>query len=174
MVRIDVFQLLEFGSFAPCCRKAYDVCFPTGQHIGNRIAYVDSILMSYVAIVKYVSNGFGFPVLVRRTSFNEVKILFHIPVIKGYFSRFSPFPCNQSDNMQNYTGDSFRDLTRIAQINELMWSELFLMNKEPLLQMMKLFRADFDKLTNYIENDDKQAIMEMMRVSTARRKLFNK
>ncbi len=82
--------------------------------------------------------------------------------------------CNQSDNMQNYTGDSFRDLTRIAQINEYMWSELFLMNKEPLLQMMKLFRDDFDKLTKYIESDDKQAIMEMMRVSTERRKLFNK
>ncbi len=82
--------------------------------------------------------------------------------------------CNQSENMQNYTGDSFRDLTRIAQINEYMWSELFLMNKEPLLDMMKLFRKDFDKLTKYIENDDKQAIMEMMRVSTERRKLFNK
>lgn len=82
--------------------------------------------------------------------------------------------CNHSDNMQNYTGDSFRDLTRIAQINEYMWSELFLMNKEPLLKMMKLFRDDFDKLTKYIENNDKQAIMEMMRVSTERRKLFNK
>lgn len=82
--------------------------------------------------------------------------------------------CNQSENMQNYTGDSFRDLTRIAQINENMWSELFLMNKEPLLQMMKLFRDDFDKLTRYIENDDKEAIMEMMRISTNRRKLFNK
>lgn len=82
--------------------------------------------------------------------------------------------CNQSENMQNYTGDSFRDLTRIAQINENMWSELFLMNKEPLLQKMKLFRDDFDKLTRYIENDDKEAIMEMMRISTNRRKLFNK
>ena len=82
--------------------------------------------------------------------------------------------CNQSDNMQHYTGDSFRDLTRIAQINEYMWSELFLMNKEPLLQMMRIFRDDFDKLTGYIEADDKQAIMDMMRISTERRKLFNK
>lgn len=82
--------------------------------------------------------------------------------------------CNQSDNMQDYTGDSFRDLTRIAQINEYMWSELFLMNKEPLLQMMRIFRDDFDKLTGYIEADDKQAIMDMMRISTERRKLFNK
>lgn len=82
--------------------------------------------------------------------------------------------CNQSENLQYYTGDSFRDLTRIANINEYMWSELFLLNKEPLLDMMQLFRDDFDKLMDYIKNDNKEAIMEMMRVSTARRKLFNK
>ena len=82
--------------------------------------------------------------------------------------------CNKSDNLQFYTGDSFRDLTRIANINEYMWSELFLLNKEPLLDMMQLFRDDFDKLMEYIKNDDKDAIMEMMRVSTERRKLFNK
>ncbi len=81
---------------------------------------------------------------------------------------------NNSDNLQNYTGDSFRDLTRIAVINENMWSELFLMNKEPLLSMMKTFKNDFDKLMSYIENDDKESIKEMMKISTERRKLFNK
>ena len=34
---------------------------------------------------------------------------------------------NTSDNthLKEYTGDSFRDLTRIAKINETLWSELF-------------------------------------------------
>ncbi len=81
---------------------------------------------------------------------------------------------NNSENLQNYTGDSFRDLTRIAVINENMWSELFLMNKEPLLSMMNVFRNDFDKLMGYIKNDDKESIKEMMKISTERRKLFNK
>ena len=37
--------------------------------------------------------------------------------------------CKDSKHLVEYTGDSFRDLTRIAKINEQMWSELFLMNK---------------------------------------------
>ena len=37
--------------------------------------------------------------------------------------------CNDDEDLQNYTGDSFRDLTRIARINEKMWSELFLLNR---------------------------------------------
>ena len=82
--------------------------------------------------------------------------------------------CNRDENLAYYTGDSFRDLTRIANINENMWSELFLLNKEKLIEMMKIFRNDFDKLMGYIENNDEQNIKEMMRVSTKRRKLFNK
>ena len=41
-------------------------------------------------------------------------------------------------NLKDYTGDSFRDLTRIANINEDLWSELFLMNKDELLKSMNL------------------------------------
>ena len=39
---------------------------------------------------------------------------------------------NTSDNthLKDYTGDSFRDLTRIAKINESLWSELFFLNKK--------------------------------------------
>ena len=38
--------------------------------------------------------------------------------------------CNDKENMEKFTGDSFRDLTRIARINDLMWSELFISNKD--------------------------------------------
>ncbi len=82
--------------------------------------------------------------------------------------------CNESENLEKYTGDSFRDLTRIANINEYMWTELFLENKESLLKMMQLFSEDFVKLMEKIKNDDAEGIREMMRKSTERRKLFNK
>ena len=82
--------------------------------------------------------------------------------------------CNQAENLEDYTGDSFRDLTRIANINENMWSELFLLNKEQLLSMMDLFISDFDKLKNYIKTDNSNGIKDMMRLSTKRRKLFDK
>ena len=47
--------------------------------------------------------------------------------------------CKDSEHLVDYTGDSFRDLTRIAKINEDMWCELFLMNKKELLAQMDLF-----------------------------------
>ncbi len=81
--------------------------------------------------------------------------------------------CDAPD-LERYTGDSFRDLTRIANINDEMWSELFLANRETLLAEMDNYRASFDKLYDTIKNGDREGMREMMRLSTERRKKFNK
>lgn len=82
--------------------------------------------------------------------------------------------CKDSEHLVDYTGDSFRDLTRIAKINDEMWSELFLMNKTELLSQMDLFMDKFKSLRDSIENDDKEKMKEIMRLSTKRRSLFDK
>lgn len=81
---------------------------------------------------------------------------------------------NDDPNLVKYTGDSFRDLTRIANINDEMWSELFLSNKDALLSQMDVYRETFDKLYNYIKTNDREGMRDMMRLSTKRRRLFNK
>lgn len=73
-----------------------------------------------------------------------------------------------------YTGDSFRDLTRIARINDAMWSELFLENREVLLGEMDRFRDAFERLYAAVRDGDRDGMREMMRTSTARRALFDK
>lgn len=82
--------------------------------------------------------------------------------------------CKESGYLADYTGDSFRDLTRIAKINDEMWSELFLLNKDEIVEQMNLFEQHFDKLKECIQNDDREGIREMMRLSTKRRKVFDK
>lgn len=82
--------------------------------------------------------------------------------------------CNHMDRLEDYTGDSFRDLTRIARIDETLWSELFLLNKDALLHQVKLFTMEVSKLERMIMEGDKEGIKDMMRRSTARRKLFEK
>ena len=82
--------------------------------------------------------------------------------------------CKDSKHLVQYTGDSFRDLTRIAKINENMWSELFLLNKDELLSQMDLFLDKFNSLKTSIENNDINAMKEIMRVSTKRREYFDK
>lgn len=82
--------------------------------------------------------------------------------------------CNNTPELEYYTGDSFRDLTRIARINDEMWSELFLDNRDALLNEMRSFKTTFDELMEKIESGDREGIRAMMRLSTERRKRFNK
>ena len=82
--------------------------------------------------------------------------------------------CNNTPDLEYYTGDSFRDLTRIARINDEMWSELFLDNRDALLNEMRSFKTTFDELMEKIESGDREGIRAMMRLSTERRKRFNK
>ncbi len=91
-----------------------------------------------------------------------------------HFIAVSLMNCYEHERLERYTADSFRDLTRIANINETMWSELFLLNKKALLEQIDLFESKFSQLHEYLKNDDAEGIKEMMRISTQRRKLFDK
>lgn len=81
---------------------------------------------------------------------------------------------NQTPDMEKYTGDSFRDLTRIAKINDAMWSKLFMANRDFLLKEMDAFSKEFNKFRNYLADGNVDEMRNMMRLSTARRSLFDK
>lgn len=82
--------------------------------------------------------------------------------------------CSDNTHLASYTGDSFRDLTRIARINDAMWSELFLMNKDALLSQMDKFLLELHRMRYMLENGDAEGLREKMRLSTERRAVFDK
>ena len=82
--------------------------------------------------------------------------------------------CNSTENLEKYTGDSFRDLTRIAKINDKMWSELFLMNREALLAQMDAFAEEFQAFRTMLSEGDAEGMRKKMRLSTERCLSFDK
>ena len=82
--------------------------------------------------------------------------------------------CNDIEGLEKYTGDSFRDLTRIAKINDEMWSELFLANREALLEQMDQFAAQFALMRQQLAEGDREGMRDVMRRSTVRRKALEK
>ena len=136
--------------------------------IPNEFASEDAI-----ALVEDLGRILGFKNVVRLSNKEHDEMI-------GFLSQLthciavSLMTCKESKHLVEYTGDSFRDLTRIARINENMWSELFLLNKKELLSQMDLFLKQFTKLKETIENDDVEAMKNIMRVSTRNRSYFDK
>lgn len=83
---------------------------------------------------------------------------------------------NTHDNshLVEYTGDSFRDLTRIAKINETMWTELFMLNKDILLEEIDAFMASISNFREVLANEDTDEMKRLFIQSTQRRKKFDK
>lgn len=73
----------------------------------------------------------------------------------------------------NNTGDSFRDLTRIASINGKLWSELFISNKENLLKHINKFEEELDKFKHAIENSDYEALEKLFKSSKDKKDGYN-
>ena len=81
---------------------------------------------------------------------------------------------NDNPDLVNYTGDSFRDLTRIARINEHLWTELFFLNKDNLIREIDDFEAALQALKQTLLDEDGDTLKQMMITSTQRRSRFDK
>ena len=68
-----------------------------------------------------------------------------------------------------FIGDSYRDLTRIANINEELWSELFIDNKENLIMAIENFQDELNKVKAAIKNENVDELKEFFVKSTERR-----
>ncbi len=77
---------------------------------------------------------------------------------------------DRSDDSKDFVGDSYRDLTRIAKINEELWSELFFNNKEALMEKIRVFEEELDEIKKALNSDDKELLKEKFKSSTKHRK----
>ena len=66
-------------------------------------------------------------------------------------------------------GDSYRDLTRIARINEVMWSELFVLNQTALLGQLDEFIQQMVTLRNALSKSDKATLENILKHARIKR-----
>lgn len=114
--------------------------------------------------------------------FGNIEIIspkFHDEMI-GYLSQLthviaiSLMNSKDVEHMIRYTGDSFRDLTRIAKINENLWTELFVLNKEILSENIDMFVKEMNDFKKLLNDENIEEMKKKMISSTERRKLFDK
>ncbi|MBR1150932.1 prephenate/arogenate dehydrogenase family protein [Bradyrhizobium sp. JYMT SZCCT0428] len=65
-----------------------------------------------------------------------------------------------SSEVIKFSAGGFRDFTRIAASDPTMWRDVFLANKEAVLEMLGTFNEDLSKLTRAIRRNDGEALFE--------------
>ncbi len=126
-----------------------------------------------VALCRSLGERLGFARVSELTPEKHDRIIAYVSQLTHCIA-VSLMTCNMDPRLQDYTGDSFRDLTRIARINEEMWSELFRVNKEALISQIDAFAGELHRIRTYLSDGNEEKLKEMMRLSTERRALFDK
>ncbi len=65
-----------------------------------------------------------------------------------------------SSEVIKFSAGGFRDFTRIAASDPIMWRDVFLANKEAVLEMLGTFNEDLSKLTRAIRRGDGEALFD--------------
>ncbi len=137
------------------------------------ITTIDNEDEKYINILKNIASDLEF----KRIS--VIDIYKHDDMI-GFTSQLahaiavSLVNADRNIDTKNYIGDSYRDLTRIAMINENLWCELFLENKDFLIKHIEEFEYELNELKDSIKNDDKEKMKELFKKSTKTRKEMEK
>lgn len=76
------------------------------------------------------------------------------------------------EDTKSFSGDSYRDLTRIASINEVLWTELFNENKDFLLKDMEKFQEAFNELYEALKNNDLKTLKANLVRARKKRDLY--
>lgn len=74
---------------------------------------------------------------------------------------------------KSFAGDSYRDLTRIANINEHLWTELFISNKNNLIDQMERFSEEFNNLLEALKENEKENLVKSLKNAREKRSGYN-
>lgn len=75
---------------------------------------------------------------------------------------------------KGFSAGSYKDLTRVAYLNEDMWTELFMDNKKFLKEEIDTIITELQKYSTAIDNDDAVTLKELLKEGKERKELIDK
>lgn len=149
---------LEYSS-AEVFKGANYIITPTEK---NRTENID--------LIEWIARNIGFKKVVRISPEKHDEIV----AFTSQLPHVIAVALINSDNLNihtgSYVGDSYRELTRIAEINENLWSELFIGNKENLIEKIEVFEKKLKILKEGIRNGENKVLEKEFLESSKRRR----
>lgn len=118
-----------------------------------------------IAFLERIKNllapaGFG-RITVTTAHEHDVMIAFTSQLAHVVSNAYVKSPSAKSH--KGYSAGSYKDMTRVAWLNEKMWTELFLDNREPLLSEIDCIISSLSEYRDAIANNDAETLCSLLR-----------
>ena len=118
-----------------------------------------------VKIIKNMWQLVGMKVDIMDSNYHDevLAITSHIPHIIAYsiVGTIANLQTTIKKEVIKYAASGFRDFTRIAASDPIMWRDIILYNRQSILKMLNLFKKDLSKLEHAIENNDDKFLLNL-------------
>ena len=118
-----------------------------------------------IKIIKYMWQLVGMKVDIMDSNYHDevLAITSHIPHIIAYsiVGTIANLQTTIKKEVIKYAASGFRDFTRIAASDPIMWRDIILYNRQSILKMLNLFKKDLSRLEHAIENNDDKILLNL-------------
>ena len=126
-----------------------------------------------IARIEELARELGFAHIARLSPAEHDEMIGYVSQLTHAIA-VSLMLANDNPRLAEYTGDSFRDLTRIARIDAGLWSKLFLHNRQILTAQIDRFSQALQNLRQQVEEGNEEALVELFHISSHRRSWFDR
>ena len=140
------------ASFATLYRSRRVILTPLHETDPGAVARVEEMWRACGAEVSYMTVGHHDEVLAATS---------HLPHMLAYALVDSLARLEEHDEVFRYAAGGFRDFTRIASSNPVMWRDICIANREALARMLGRFSGELAELTAAVEGGDGEGLLEI-------------
>lgn len=121
-----------------------------------------------IKLIEDIARGIGFGHVERTTPETHDENIAYVSQLP-HIVAVGMVNCKDVEDVDFYAGGSYRDTTRIARINSELWTELFIKNKEKLVEQIDLFLDYTENLRNAINDEDEEEVKRILHESFERK-----
>lgn len=115
----------------------------------------------YIDILSKLAKSIGFTTIkITTPEEHDRMIAFTSQLPHVLACSYVMSPC--CPNHKGFSAGSYRDVSRVANINSKLWSELFLENKEPLTKELDILIGNITRIKDAIKNEDKETLTDLL------------
>ena len=151
------------ASFAELYQDRRVILTPVDSTDAGAVANVTAMWEAAGAVVKLMDVEHHDEVLAATS---------HLPHMLAFTLVESLARMSEQREIFEYAAGGFRDFTRIASSDPVMWRDICLSNRDALLLMLQRFSNDLNDLATAIDANDSDRILEIFRTAKAARDAF--
>lgn len=140
------------------------------KHANYILTPIDGNKEKNINLVEELARGMGCNRVVHLTPMEHDDIIAYTSQLPHVIA-VSLIDCNNSImEISKFVGEGFKDTTRVATINEELWPELLMYNKENIINKIQDFENNIKEIKTAILNDDKAFLKKRFESATNKRK----